>query len=248
MLILESFSAAQVFDASVCCVGTFDGIHLGHQQLIRAAVGDARSRSAKAVLITFFPHPRVLLSGAPGRYLTTQDEKAELIAALGIDIMLVHPFDQVTLSTSADAFVELMLNAFAMRGLWLGPDFALGHRRQGDSAFLAERGRERGFDVHVMPQLSLGDRPISSSRIREAIARGDLREAAQCLGRPYHLSGVAQNSAEICLDAQCWPPPPGRYLARVDGQIMTVGIATDCRLSLERPVARPGARARVEFV
>ncbi len=248
MLILESFSAAQVADASVCCVGTFDGIHLGHQQLIRAAVGDARSRSAKAVLITFFPHPRVLLSGAPGRYLTTQDEKAELIAALGVDIMLVHAFDQATLNTSADAFVDLMLRSFAMRGLWLGPDFALGHRRQGDAMFLTQRGRERGFDVHVMPQLSLGDRPISSSRIREAVARGDLREAAQCLGRPYHLRGMAQSSSEICLDAQSWQPAPGRDLARVEGRLTEVDIATSCHLRLDPPVARPGARARVEFV
>ena len=248
MLILESFNAAQVFDASVCCVGTFDGVHLGHQQLIRAAVGDAQSRSANAVLITFFPHPRVLLSGVPGRYLTTQDEKAELVAALGVDIMLVHPFDQVTLSTSAEAFVDRMLKAFAMRGLWLGPDFALGHQRQGDAAFLAERGRERGFEVHVMPQLSLGDHPISSSRIREAVARGDLREAAQCLGRPYHLSGVAQSSTEICLDIQCWPPAPGRYLGRVEGQLTAVDIATGCKLCLEQPAARPGARTRVEFV
>lgn len=248
MLILESFNATQAIDASVCCVGTFDGIHLGHQQLIRAAVGDARARSAQAVLITFFPHPRVLLSGAPGRYLTTQDEKAELIAALGVDVMLVHPFDQATLNTSADAFVDLMLKAFAMRALWLGPDFALGHRRQGDAAFLAERGRRRGFDVHVMPQLSLGDRPISSSRIREAVARGDLREAAQCLGRPYHLSGVAQNSAQICLDEQCWPPPPGRYPVRIEGQITAVDVTAGCALRLEQPVARPGARTRVEFV
>ncbi len=248
MLILESFSAAQVFDASVCCVGTFDGIHLGHQQLIRAAVGDARSRSAQAVLITFFPHPRVLLGGAPGRYLTTQDEKAELIEALGIDVMLVHPFDQTTLTTSADAFVDRMLSVFAMSSLWLGPDFALGHRRQGDAAFLTKRGRERGFDVQVMPQLSLGDRPISSSRIREAVARGDLREAAQCLGRPYHLSGMAQNATGICLDAQCWPPAPGRYLARVENQITAVDVTEGCELRLERPVARPGVRTRVEFV
>ena len=122
MQLLHSFSdvdAAHV-RPSVVAVGTFDGVHLGHQQLIRAVVNEAHAKGVQSAVVTFFPHPRVVLGRAPAKYLTLPEEKAAYISALGIDIMIVHEFTQDTVHTPASQFVQWMADSLAMRSLWIG--------------------------------------------------------------------------------------------------------------------------------
>lgn len=256
MLVLKSFEATAahgVPQPSVCCVGTFDGVHLGHQQLIRATVSEARAQGQHAVLITFFPHPRAVLGRAPEKYLTLPDEKAELVAALGVDVMLVHEFTQDTIQTSADTFIDWMRAGFALTGLWLGPDFALGYKRQGNAEYLAARGQALGFAVNVMPQLSLGERPVSSSRIRDALQRGDIAEANLCLGRAYRVSADSPDGLGVCAGSTRWLPAPGRYRVLANGapnwaQVLTGG---SCDISLELAAASwtdATRRVSIDFV
>jgi riboflavin kinase/FMN adenylyltransferase len=222
---IEAFAAP----ASVCAVGTFDGVHLGHQQLIAGVVEDAQARSAASVVITFFPHPKVVFGRAPALYLTLPDEKAELMRAMGIDAVVSLPFDQTTIATSADDFIAQMRRQFGMSSLWMGQDFALGHRRQGTPEFLRGRGRDQGFAVTIVPPVLAAGTPVSSTRIREAALRGDLLEAAECLGRSFSVAGALVAPRRVRVPAEHVLPPPGAY------PIFTCGGLNQARLRADTP-------------
>ncbi|MCS6774554.1 MAG: FAD synthetase family protein [Anaerolineae bacterium] len=240
----DSLDAVAPPQPSVCTIGAFDGVHLGHQQLIRSMVQGARARQAQATVVTFFPHPRVVLGRAPDRYLTLPDEKAEQIAALGVDVLVVHPFTPQTVLISAEQFLDTLRSRFQLLGLWVGADFALGHQRKGDVGWLCEQGARLGFEVHVVPHLSMGNMRISSTRIRDALARGDIRDANLCLGRPFHIRGYYNGDQKVCADPRQWLPAPGTYAALVEGRTLEVSLSSDapCTITLEHPL--PGG-ARV---
>ncbi len=221
----EAFAAP----VSVCAVGTFDGVHVGHQQLIAGVVEDARARAAASVVITFFPHPKVVFGRAPALYLTLPDEKAELMRTMGIDAVVSLPFDQTTIATSADDFIAQMRRQFGMSSLWMGQDFALGHRRQGTPEFLRARGREEGFAVTIVPPVLAAEIPVSSTRIREAVLRGDLLEAAACLGRSFSVSGALIAPRRVRVPADHVLPPPGVY------PVFACGGLNQARLRADAP-------------
>ncbi|SNB70323.1 riboflavin kinase / FMN adenylyltransferase [Thermoflexus hugenholtzii JAD2] len=173
---------------SVVTVGAFDGVHLGHQALIAQVVAMARATGGRAVVVTFFPHPAVVLRGETPFYLTSPEEKRRYIARLGVDLLVQLPFTPETARIRAAAFVEQLVR-IGMRALWAGPDFALGYRREGTLPVLEALGRQHGYTVHVAMEFRLGGRPVRSSRIREALRQGDVRAAAACLGRPFAVSG-----------------------------------------------------------
>ena len=154
MQIYHSFIEIERPHASVCVVGAFDGVHLGHQQLLRAAVDDAYARGLPSAVITFFPNPRVVLGRAPAFYLTLPDEKARQMQLLGIDMLIELAFTRETIQTPAAEFVRLMLEHLRLVSLWIGPDFALGNKRQGDAAYLLAQGALYGFSVNVMSPVS----------------------------------------------------------------------------------------------
>jgi riboflavin kinase/FMN adenylyltransferase len=215
---------------AVCTIGSFDGVHVGHQQLIRTVVSEAHTHAAQSIVITFHPHPREVLgagAGPPMRYLTTPDEQAEQMRALGIDTLLLLPFTVETSRTPAIVFVEHMLAHLRMLHLWIGPDFALGYKRQGNAAYLAEQGRVHGFAVNIMPQLSLGDAPVSSSRIRAALARGDVRAANLCLGRAFAVLARRHDAYTAHIHPSHALPAAGRYPALVQGRADEVTVAGD---------------------
>ena len=218
MQLFHSFSAIEQPPASVCTVGTFDGVHLGHQALLRSAVDDAHTRGLPCAVITFFPHPRVVLSRAPAIYLTLPDEKARQMQLLGVDILVVLTFDRETMLTSAAEFVRLMREHLHMASLWIGDDFALGNKRQGDAGFLKEHGRQFGFAVNVLSPVSAGPEAVSSTRIRTALARGDMHDASLCLGRPFQVTGTLIDSATVRVPDQHALPAPGTYAALVCGR------------------------------
>lgn len=250
MRLLHSFDELSASVPSTCTIGAFDGVHLGHQQLIRATVNDARERGAQSAVITFFPHPRVVLGRAPNRYLTLPDDKAEQIGALGVDVLVTLEFTLQMAQLAAHEFIARMVAALAPVSLWIGPDFALGRGRQGNAAHLAELGSRFGFTVNVLPELNMGASIISSTRIRDALARGDVSDANLCLGRPFRVTGSYDGDRALCVDERQWLPAPGVYPVLIEERINQAILTSDRpgRIAIEHPL-RDGRRlVKVEFV
>ena len=183
-------------DASVLTIGSFDGVHRGHQALVREMVLDARQLGVPAVVLTFFPHPSVVLRGRrPTFYIMTPDEKATALADLGVDVVITQPFDLALAHIAAADFLALLRLHLGFRSLWIGEDFALGHRREGNRLFLEQAARRDGFELHAVPPFRMGGEPVSSTRVREALRSGDVARAASYLGRPFALPGKVVRGA-----------------------------------------------------
>jgi riboflavin kinase/FMN adenylyltransferase len=247
---IQAFAQNSNPKPSVCTIGSFDGVHLGHQQLIRTLVSEAHAHHAQAVVITFHPHPREVLA-KPGsvkmKYLTTPAEQAEQMQLLGVDTLLVLPFTKETSQTPAERFVEQMMAHLSLVSLWIGPDFAMGYKRQGNAAFLQAQSRHKGFAVNVLPELGFGHNPISSTRVREALARGDVREANLCLGRPFSATALVQDEALLCVDAQHALPNNGRYEVLVQAEPNEAEVRENC-IHLRDPIQQTGNTVKLEFV
>jgi riboflavin kinase/FMN adenylyltransferase len=171
-------------------IGSFDGVHQGHQTIIRQLTAEAKAAGVPAVVLTFHPHPSVVLRGRRGPYyLTTPEERAELLSSLGVDVVITHPFNQEVASRSAREFVSSLQRHLRMSRLCVGPDFALGHGREGDIPTLRRLGEELGFTLNVTEPFRLDGRVVSSSWIRSALADGDIESANRLLGRSYQLAG-----------------------------------------------------------
>ncbi len=173
-------------------VGTFDGVHRGHQFLLGALAQAARERDLKSLLITFDPHPlEVVNPTAAPLLLTVGDEKLEVISESGIDYLAVVPFTRALANLEADAFVrDVLCRNFRMQYLMMGHDHGFGRNRSGNAATMQTLGTELGFEVDVRPPIGIGDGPpVSSTAIRRAIAGGALDRARAALGRSYSVSG-----------------------------------------------------------
>lgn len=190
MQIVDQLSRVKMQRESLLTIGAFDGVHRGHQHLIRNLVHRARQTERLAAVLTFYPHPRtVLMPSRPFQYLTSPGEKAALFERLGLDLAAIVPFTLEMASTSAQGFLAEVQERFQMQELWVGRDFTLGRNREGDVAELRRLGLTMGFEVRVVDPLTWGGEVISSSRIRHLLHEGQVREAARLLGRPYAISG-----------------------------------------------------------
>lgn len=171
-------------------IGVFDGVHAGHQELLQEMAAAARAHDCRTAVLTFFPHPREVIQGVEGRmYLTTVERRVRLLAAQGMDLVIVNRFDDEVRLTRAADFVDRLCQALDLRQLW-GGSFSLGYRREGNAPFLRELGQARGFEVHEINGLvAWGGAPVSSSRIREALATGDIAEVNGCLSRRFAVGG-----------------------------------------------------------
>ena len=172
-------------------IGSFDGVHLGHQAVLQKMVNAARMVAARTAVLTFFPHPkRVIQNLTAPYYLSTLEERVAFLAQLGIDLIITHPFNETVQHTRAAEFVADLCHYLDMRQLW-GGNFALGYQREGDIPFLRRLGEEKGYTVEQVEAMVFwqGER-VSSSRIRHSLLAGDMAEANGCLGRPYGVSGV----------------------------------------------------------
>jgi riboflavin kinase/FMN adenylyltransferase len=184
--------ATKLEKPSIVTIGVFDGIHIGHQRLIRALVDAARTTDRLAVVLTFFPHPDAVLHGIKGRYyLMSPEERADMLLAMGVDVVVTQPFNNALRQMRAQAFVESLRTHLQLSALWVGPDFALGYRREGDLAFLRAQGAAHGFDVSTVDVVTeAGDGTIiSSTQLRRLLEAGDVETAAEWLARPYSLRG-----------------------------------------------------------
>lgn len=183
-------------DKSGLTIGAFDGVHRGHQQIIGSLCDSARGQEMPTVVLTFYPHPSVVLRGRrPSFYLTTPDERAELLAELGVDAVVTETFDEELSQVSAAAFLDRLKERLGFVELWVGSDFALGHQREGTVHYLRQAQRERGFDLHVVEPVRVGGEVVSSTRIREALRSGDVARAATYLGRWFSLPGEVVKGA-----------------------------------------------------
>ena len=170
-------------------VGVFDGLHLGHQYLLRDLVVEATARDARPTVITFDHHPDEVLTGHAPPLLIDPDERLERLADIGVEVTVVQHFDAALRQTPYDAFVERIRARVGLAGFLMTPDAAFGFERRGTPETLAALGVRDGFEVVVVPPFTLDGRPVRSSEIRAAIAAGDLATAESLLGRPVTLTG-----------------------------------------------------------
>ena len=171
-------------------IGSFDGVHRGHQAILKKLVGGSHASGVSAVALTFYPHPAAVLRNRQEPfYLTTAEERAALIGKLGVDVVVTLPFDIDTASMSAHDFIARAHRYLRPSHLLVGYDFALGRNREGDVTRLRQLGSEFGYTLDIMHPVKLEGETISSSQVRAALATGDVERAERMLGRPYQLGG-----------------------------------------------------------
>jgi riboflavin kinase/FMN adenylyltransferase len=171
-------------------IGSYDGVHLGHQFLIRTLVEESRQAGKPSTVVTFFPHPVKELRDIKGPYyLTTPEEKNQILTSLGVSSVLTLYFTHNLAIQSTDSFIRILYNHIHFSCLLIGYDFRLGANRDGDIHTLSSLGKELGYCVRAIEPFIKTDQPVSSSRIRELIQAGDIRSANSLLGRPYSAGG-----------------------------------------------------------
>jgi riboflavin kinase / FMN adenylyltransferase len=189
----------EAFRGAIIALGNFDGFHLGHQAVARAAVEWARAEGRPAIIATFDPHPvRYFAPEAPPFRLTTLDQREELFAAAGADAMLVFAFDADLAATTAQDFVaDLLVKRLGAAGVVTGEDFTFGKARGGNIAVLAELGGPLGLRTRAIGPVAVGGDVVSSSRIRDALASGDCLTAERLLTRTFAIRGPVQHGDKV---------------------------------------------------
>lgn len=189
MLHLQSLEGIQ-FQDTWLTIGTFDGVHRGHQEIVQRLVSKAHADGAQAVVLTFYPHPAVVIGKRNNpSYLTTPEERAEILGDLGVDVVITFPFTPPVSRLSAGDFISLLKSHIGMKQLIVGPDFALGHNRVGNIQYLSQAGVDLGFEVTTVTPVEIDGQVVSSSRIRAALQEGNIQQVNHLLGRPYFVKG-----------------------------------------------------------
>ena len=253
MPILTAATELRARPRKVCvAIGVFDGVHLGHQQVIRQTLGDARQHEGVPVVITFDRHPNAVV--APDRVppmLHSLPQKLRAIESLGIANTLLIRFDRAFSEQTGEQFIRSLARDFGhLHSVCVGSEFTFGHKRSGNVALLKQLGAELKFIVHGLAAVSLDGEPVSSTRIREAVRTGDLDSASQMLGREYSIAGSVIRGDQLGrklgfptanLDvAGLILPPNGVYAvhARVAGREHRGALNLGFRPTLASPTPR----------
>jgi riboflavin kinase/FMN adenylyltransferase len=170
-------------------VGVFDGVHRGHQEILKTLTAGAHAAQASAVVLTFHPHPGTVLGGHTVKLLTVPDERAALLAQYEVDAVITEPFTRDLSAVSAYEFMSRLTRSLSLQRLLIGYDFALGKGREGNASRLTEIGRELNFEVQVLDAVSDESGVISSTAIRKLVSTGAVDEAARLLGHYYDVRG-----------------------------------------------------------
>jgi riboflavin kinase / FMN adenylyltransferase len=248
---VRSLSSVQLNGAWLT-IGAFDGVHLGHQAIIQQLTAGAHAAGAPAVVITFHPHPlRVLRGGSGPWYLTTPEQRAELLGDLGVDWVITHPFDQSVASLPGREFLARIHAHLGISQLWVGYDFAMGHGRDTDVDTLGALSQELGFTLQVAQAVKLDEGVVSSRRIRALLAEGDVAGAARLLDRPYTVEGTVipgdgrgRQIGVPTANLQVWEeqalPGAGVYAcyAEVEGQVYAAASNVGVRPTFDGSSAR----------
>jgi riboflavin kinase/FMN adenylyltransferase len=180
-------------------IGTFDGVHIGHQKVIKRLVKDAKKNKATSVLLTFFPHPRMVLQKDIGiKLINTIDEKTYLLESLGLDVLIIQEFSEEFSKNSALDFVRnTLVNTLNISKLIIGYDHHFGKNREGNFNELKEYSHTYGFKIKKIKQQDISDIAVSSTKIREAIENGNIEKANSFLGYNYPLSGIVEKGKNL---------------------------------------------------
>ena len=195
----QEFPFAQVEDGSVVTIGAFDGLHLGHQDLLNRVIREARSRSLPSVVMSFEPTPKEYFSSAsPPARLTRFREKFEALREYGIDVFFCPRFDDAMRNIAADTFIrQLLVHTLNVRHLEIGDDFRFARAREGTIDHLRRAGDALEFSVHRASSVVVDGERVSSTAVREALWSGDMRRATRLLGRPYRMSGQVVEGRKV---------------------------------------------------
>ena len=190
MQIKEELAKIKLQKETLFTIGVFDGVHLGHQHLLAYLRNEARKKGWLSGVVTFKSHPQTVLSpGSKLFWLNDLETRTSLLRGAGIDVIVVLSFTLELAQLTAREFIQLLKDYLQMRGLVIGPDFALGRNRGGDAAQLRLLGQEMGFSVEVVPPLVLDGEVVSSSAVRQTLAQGNMEKVEKLSGRLFSLSG-----------------------------------------------------------
>jgi riboflavin kinase/FMN adenylyltransferase len=253
----QSLQSAQLQN-SWLTIGIFDGVHLGHREIIRQLVEGARASQSPAVVLTFHPHPAVVLGGRELKCLTTLEERAELLASLGVDAIITQTFSREFANQTAEDFMADLKQHTGLRQLLVGYDTALGRNRAGTVERLTEIGNTLDYSVRPVSAIRLSGEIISSTAIRQHIAAGEMRLAASKLGQPYSASGpvipgdgrgrtIGIPTANVDVPEGKILPPNGVYAcwASVDGQKYRAMVNIGVRPTFTDGVVTPRVEAHL---
>jgi len=192
LLITDLRKITERFTNSVLTLGNFDGIHLGHQELVRMVIGRAREIGGQSMVVTFRPHPlKVLAPETCPPLISIYEEKIGLFEKLGIDVLVKIPFSLQFAEMTPREFVKSVLcDTLGAKDIFVGYNYRFGKGREGTTQMLKQMGREFGFKVHEVEQISLNGEVISSTKIRQLLKDGEVEHAARFLGRPYAITGI----------------------------------------------------------
>jgi len=239
MSVLEELARLHPTTPTVITVGMFDGVHRGHQYLIGCLKKEAADQGYVSGVITFTNHPRsVMLPNIHVPLLSTPEERLQLIAEQGVDLVVPLSFTSELSQLSARAFVELLRDGLNMRGLVVGPSFAFGHQREGTTEVLTQLGEEMGFTVKVVESVKFEDRIVSSTAVRNCVQEGDMAGAAWMLTRPFSLTGfvvkgdqrgrqIGFPTANVDIQPDITLPPDGTYATWTQADGVTYKSATN---------------------
>lgn len=186
----RSLEHVQITAPTVLTIGKFNGMHLGHQHLLAQVVTRAHEIGGQSAALTFEPHPTLVLQPEHQRvYLAPEDERLQIIAAAGIDHLIILPFDQPLMRLTAEEYMGNLCARINLRELWVGPDLRVGYRRQGTVEVLSELGRQFGYTVHPIEKLLVDGAPVSATRVRELLQNGAVAQIPALLGRPFAVVG-----------------------------------------------------------
>lgn len=261
MRVFRGFQHPGLAPRCALTIGSFDGVHRGHQAMLALLTNEARHRAMASCVLTFEPHPRDFFAeragkpeSAPARIATLRDKLAEL-ERCGIDQVVVLPFDEHLAALAPEAFIaQVLVRGLGAGYVLVGDDFRFGARRAGGYAMLDAAGAEQGFDVARMQSYEVHGLRVSSSAVRAALAEGDMARAAALLGRPYSISGHVLHGAKLGRDlgfrtlnlrfAHARPAAAGIFVVRTHGlaEVTLPGVASLGR----RPTVDASGRVLLE--
>ena len=197
--VFNSIAAFQSTRKTVVTIGTFDGVHIGHRKILARVLRSASELGCESVVLTFFPHPRMVLQGADGiKLLNTMAEKELLLQQAGLENLIIHPFDKDFANLSAREFVEdILVKKLNVQKIIIGHDHRFGKNRDAGIEDLMLFGEEFGFDVEQIPVQEIDDVAVSSTKIRHALTDGKMDLANDYLGYPYFLSGTVVKGRQL---------------------------------------------------
>ena len=258
---MQHSTSLEDLDLSSCwlTIGSFDGVHLGHQAILRQMVERAHAARSQAVVITFFPHPSVVLRNRQEAfYLTSPDERANLLGDLGIDRVITLDFTAELARMSAYDFMSMISQKLRPQQFWVGYDFALGRNRVGNVDRLTELGKIFKYKLKVVYPIQLEGETVSSSQIRTALTLGEIEKANRLLGREYRMEGLVVHgdgrgqligipTANLAIWRWRVMPKSGVYAckAHIDGHVWAAVTNVGVRPTFENQPVSPRVETHV---